>query len=234
MRLITRLISMPALLAMACKPLPPQTPTPKPPIPAAAEAPPQAPPSAIPDPATLPTLLDGLPGAGEATIALLHTSLGDLRCQLDTTRAPRAITSFIALATGHASWLDRDSGQLTQRPFYDDTIVHRVMPDLFIQLGDRSGTGLHGPGWQLPHEPGIPHDRAGLLILARSGDHSSGSQLLLTAAALPALASDHTALGFCAPVSLIHQMTRLPADASNRPLYPPLIHTITISRGSPL
>jgi cyclophilin family peptidyl-prolyl cis-trans isomerase len=243
MRTSTRLI-MPALLALACQP--PAAVRPARQAQAAAtgattgaaalpaQPSPAAPSAQAPNPASLPDLLSPIPADGPV-VATLHTSLGEVRCALAVEAAPRAAASFIALATGRRAWLDHASGALAaERPFYDQTVFHRALPDLFIQAGDRSGTGRHGPGWDLPVERGLPHDRAGLLILARAGARSSGSQFLLAATALPALTGEHTAFGVCSPVSLIQQMTRLPTDAQDRPLSPPILRAVTLSAGSAL
>jgi peptidyl-prolyl cis-trans isomerase A (cyclophilin A) len=236
MRLLTPLTS--ALGALAChhapaQPAPRDTPATH--LHAAASAAPATHPPTLsaPTPAQLHDHLASLPGQGPP-VATIITSLGTLHCVLTPELAPLATASFVLLATGHTPWLDQETGAIAQRPFYDHTLIDRALPDLFVQAGARPGTRHHEPGWSLPREQGLAHDRAGLLLLARRHNGQQSAQLILTATALPALAHSHTAFGACQPTALIQQMTRLPTDASDRPLSPPTIHTITITRSSPL
>lgn len=86
------------------------------------------------------------PGAlaqdADGIFADFDTSAGRFTVRLDYERAPRAVASFIGLATGEGSWLSPDgyawSGPHNPR-FYDDTLFYRVLTNLCIQAGAREG-----------------------------------------------------------------------------------------------
>jgi peptidyl-prolyl cis-trans isomerase-like 3 len=70
----------------------------------------------------------------------LHTSLGDIKIELECATAPRLCENFLALAA---------SGS------YGGTLFHRNVPGFLIQGGDPSGTGKGGlsiAGTKLPDE----------------------------------------------------------------------------------
>jgi len=56
--------------------------------------------------AALATPADGAANAPVHPIAVIHTTLGDLRCELFLDRAPKAAGNFIGLATGKKAWTD--------------------------------------------------------------------------------------------------------------------------------
>lgn len=101
--------------------------------------------------------------------AILHTERGDVTIDLFADRAPVAVNNFVFLA--RAGW-------------YDDITFHRVLPGLFAQTGDPSGTGLGGPGYTIADEAdnGLIFDREGLVAMAstRGVANSAGSQFFIT------------------------------------------------------
>jgi cyclophilin family peptidyl-prolyl cis-trans isomerase len=67
---------------------------------------------------------------------------------------------------------------LARSGYYDNVIVHRVLPGVMFQTGDPSSSGRGGPGWTLQAEfNDRPHQR-GTLSMARQADnpHSAGGQ----------------------------------------------------------
>ncbi len=67
---------------------------------------------------------------GKAYQAIIHTSKGDITCQLNPQEAPLSVTNFIQLAQGG---------------FYNGLTFHRVVPNFVIQGGiprGREGEGL--------------------------------------------------------------------------------------------
>ena len=122
---------------------------------------------------------------GKKYEALLHTSKGDITCELYPDKAPLTVTNFIQLAKGK---------------FYDGLTFHRVVPNFVIQGGDPKGTGAGGPGYTVPAEIGLPHLK-GALATARQGDEvnpsraSSGSQFYITWEATPFLDGGYTVFG---------------------------------------
>src|SRR5437016_10807148 len=85
----------------------------------------------------------------KAPAATIHTSAGDMRCDLFPDKAPKTVSNFIGLATGKKDWTNPATGKLEHnKPLYDGVIFHRVIPTFMIQGGDPLGTGSGGPGYQ--------------------------------------------------------------------------------------
>lgn len=67
-------------------------------------------------------------GQTEGIFADFTTSMGNFTVWLDASNAPRAVASFVGLATGTTGWLDEQSN-VWHRPFYDESIFYRVVKD---------------------------------------------------------------------------------------------------------
>ena len=112
-----------------------------------------------------------MPTAGE-TIAIMHTSMGDISIRLFPEAAPKAVENFIT----HA-----------QEGYYDGVIFHRVIEDFMIQGGDPEGTGRGGKSI---YEGGTFEDEfdAKLMNLryslakANAGPNTNGSQFFINQA----------------------------------------------------
>ena len=79
------------------------------------------------------------------TYATLETTKGPIRVRLFPDAAPKTVENFVGLATGGKSWRNPTSGAQEQRPLYEGTVFHRVIPNFMIQGGDPQGTGMGGP-----------------------------------------------------------------------------------------
>ncbi len=114
--------------------------------------------------------------------ATLKTEKGDIVIRLFADRAPMTVNSFLFLA--------RDG-------WYDDITFHRVIPDLFAQTGDPSGTGKGNPGYYVITEldPSLTFDRPGLVAMVNSGPDTSGSQFFITYAPTPQYNGQFTIFG---------------------------------------
>ena len=114
--------------------------------------------------------------------ATLKTEKGDIVIRLFADRAPMTVNSFLFLA--------RDG-------WYDDVTFHRVIPDLFAQTGDPSGTGKGNPGYYVITEldPSLMFDRPGLVAMVNSGPDTSGSQFFITYAPTPQYNGQFTIFG---------------------------------------
>ena len=122
--------------------------------------------------------------------AILHTTAGDLKCELFLDKAPMTVENFIGLAMGTKDWKNPFNGQEQHnKPLYDGVIFHRVVPDFMIQGGDPIGNGGGGPGYKLDDElrPDVLFDKPGRLAMANSGPNTAGSQFFITEAPKPAL-----------------------------------------------
>lgn len=114
----------------------------------------------------------------EATIT---TSKGDVVVELYPDKAPLAVNSFVFLAT---------------QGFYNDVDFHRVIPGFVAQVGDPSGLGMGGPGYQYANEiSDLKFDSEGVLGVANSGVDSNGSQFFITYAPQTALDGGYTVFG---------------------------------------
>src|SRR5712671_6943268 len=83
---------------------------------------------------------------------------------------------------------------LVNKGFYNGLTWHRVVPDFVVQGGDPDGTGMGGPGYNVPAEiDKNEHHLRGSLATARKGDdvnpnrESSGSQFYICLAPQPGL-----------------------------------------------
>ncbi len=105
----------------------------------------------------------GLEGTLEA---VLHTSCGDIRVELDADAAPETVNSFVFLA---------------ERGYFDGTAVHRVAPGAYVQAGDPTASGRGGPGYVIPDEfppAGFLYE-SGTLAMANAGPGTTGSQFFI-------------------------------------------------------
>lgn len=75
---------------------------------------------------TFASLLRAAPGQTNGIFADFSTSLGAFTVWLDHEHAPRAVASFVGLATGETGWLDVQSN-VWHRPFYDGSLFHRIV-----------------------------------------------------------------------------------------------------------
>src|SRR5262249_25931427 len=126
----------------------------------------------------------------KAPQAILHTTAGDMKCELFPDKAPKAVANFIGLATGKKDWINPLTGQTVHgKALYDGVIFHRVIPNFMIQSGDPIGTGYGNPGFKFADElnADLLFDRPGRLAMANSGPNTNGSQFFITEVAYPSL-----------------------------------------------
>ena len=115
--------------------------------------------------------------------AILHTTAGDMKCELFPDKAPKTVENFVGLATGQKDWKNPANGQTEHNhPLYDGVIFHRVIPNFMIQGGDPKGDGTGGPGYRFEDEltPDLLFDKPGRLAMANSGQNTNGSQFFIT------------------------------------------------------
>lgn len=105
--------------------------------------------------------------ANRQYLATLHTEKGDIVLQLFADKAPFTVNSFLFLV---------------RNGWYDNITFHRVIPDLFAQTGDPSGTGKGLPGYYVVTEidPSLTFNRPGMVAMVNSGPNTSGSQFFIT------------------------------------------------------
>ncbi len=143
-------------------------------------------------------------------------STREIVIELDEKNAPKTSANFKKLAA---------SG------FYDGIAFHRVIPNYIVQAGDpltKDATQKHlwgtgGPGYTIPAEIGLPHER-GSVAMARLGDASnpnkasSGSQFYIALARLAKLDREYTVFGkVISGLEYLDQIAASPTDSNNNP-----------------
>ena len=103
------------------------------------------------------------------TIAILHTSMGDITLRFFPDYAPKTVTNFINLA---------------KEGKYDNTIFHRIINDFMIQGGDyenangTGGTSSYGSAFEDEFCDKLLNLR-GAVSMANSGADTNGSQFFI-------------------------------------------------------
>ena len=115
-------------------------------------------------------------------IATLHTEKGDVVIQLFADKAPFTVNSFVFLA---------------QNGWYDNITFHRVIPDVYAQSGDPSGTGKGTPGYFVTTEilPELTFDSPGMVAMVNSGTKSSNGQFFINYESAPQFNGQYTIFG---------------------------------------
>lgn len=107
------------------------------------------------------------PAKGEK-IAIMKTTMGDIKIRFFAKEAPKAVENFIGLA---------------EKGYYNGIIFHRVIKDFMIQGGDPTGTGTGGESiWGADFEDEFNenlHNLRGTLSMANSGANTNGSQFFI-------------------------------------------------------
>lgn len=105
------------------------------------------------------------------TVAVMHTSMGDIKIKMFPERTPKTAENFIT----HA-----------KNGYYDGLKFHRVIKDFMIQGGDPLGTGIGGESiWGGKFEDEFDtelHNLRGALSMANAGPNTNGSQFFIVQA----------------------------------------------------
>jgi Peptidyl-prolyl cis-trans isomerase (rotamase) - cyclophilin family len=112
----------------------------------------------------------------------IKTNMGTIVAEMFEDKAPKTTENFISLVN---------------KGFYDGVVFHRIIDGFMIQGGDPTGTGMGGPGYQIPDEfgPGLTHDDEGYFSMANAGPNTGGSQFFITLAPTPWLDGHHAVFG---------------------------------------
>ncbi len=107
------------------------------------------------------------PSKGD-TVAVMHTSMGDISIRLFPDKTPKTCENFMT----HA-----------KNGYYNGLIFHRVIQDFMIQGGDPLGNGTGGESiWGEPFEdePNVElRNYCGALSMANAGPNTNGSQFFI-------------------------------------------------------
>lgn len=151
---------------------------------------------------------------------VLETGAGEVPCEIEPARTPRAAALFVGLATGRAPWLDPATGRIVKRPLYRDLPFARVVEGMLVQSGCPVGDATGHPGYRIEVEPSGRDaallEEPGALVLARYTSpplredpsppppgHLMGSQFAVTLVPMPHLAGQVTVLGRCRELSTV-------------------------------
>jgi len=85
-------------------------------------------------------------------VAVISTSMGDIRVLLFADETPKTVENFLGLAEGTKEWKDASTGETVKKPFYDGLTFHRVIKDFMIQGGCPKGDGTGDPGYKFNDE----------------------------------------------------------------------------------
>ena len=184
---------------------------------------------------TLDEALAGLPGDPKDPLwVVFKTPRGALECELHTSHAPKTVANFVGLARGLRPWYDKPADQWVKRPYYDNTIFHRVIPGFMVQAGDPTGTGLGNPGYIIEDEidPELIHDEPGVLSMANRGPNTGSAQFFITLNPTPHLDGKHTVFGRCTEeaMQLADDIALVPRDANDKPRDPEQLTAVEFIR----
>ena len=131
----------------------------------------------------------------------LDTSEGKILLNLDPTHAPGHCKNMIGL---------------TKIGFYDNLIFHRIIDGFMIQGGCPEGSGMGGPGYQIPAEFNATPHVAGTLSMARSqAPDSAGSQFFICLGTQSFLDNQYTAFGQTADEASMDVVAKIGSVATN-------------------
>lgn len=149
----------------------------------------------------------------------IHTSHGNLLCEIYCEEAPLASKNFLALAA---------------MDYYNNTIFHRNIKGFIIQGGDPSNTGkggesIYGKEFKDEFSSSLRHNKRGILSMANSGPDSNKSQFFITYGAHETLDDKFTIFGLVVEgFDTLDKMEREPVGKKNKPLKEITIKSITI------
>lgn len=190
------------------------------------------------------------PDPGEEIFADFSTSMGDFTVRLDDARAPRAVASFVGLATGEKAWMDPQGNVWSNRPFYDQSIFHRVVKSagagIAVQGGgvarittDTNGvvsTNFSNAGYRMPDavSNGLAHSN-GVISMANSGPNTDGSQFFITTTNVPGWDGGYTVFGHVTDgMETVRSIAAVSVQgAGSRPVEDVHLHQVVIRREGP-
>lgn len=150
-------------------------------------------------------------------IVTIETSLGTIEAELFEDAAPKTVGNFVELA---------------RNGYYDGVIFHRVIDGFMIQGGDPDGTGMGGPGYNIPDEfgEGLAHSDPGVFSMANAGPNTGGSQFFITLVATPWLDGKHAIFGKVSKgMEVVEVIGQVQTGVADRPLEDVVMQKVTVS-----
>jgi cyclophilin family peptidyl-prolyl cis-trans isomerase len=131
--------------------------------------------------------------------------------------------------------------ELIRKKFYNGLRFHRAFPGSFVQTGDPSSrhgqadrTGTGGPGYTIPAEIKLRHEKAAVAMARLPDDinparNSNGSQFYACLAPLPKLDGKYTVFGqVLEGLDILENISTLPTNSNDFPLPKVVIKSITL------
>jgi peptidyl-prolyl cis-trans isomerase B (cyclophilin B) len=161
--------------------------------------------------------------AGEEQTAVVETSCGTFKIELDTKQAPITTNSFAYLA---------------EEGVYDDLSFLRIVPGFVIQGGDPTETQSGDAGYKVEEKP--PSNLAytkGVVAMAKSSTEppgTSGSQFYVVTGADAGLPPEYALVGKVTEgLDVVETIGKLAKPNTEEPKQTVLIESITIEPGRP-
>ena len=134
---------------------------------------------------------------------ILHTTMGDIKIEL---------FEDMPITAGNFA-------KLIDKGFYDGTIFHRVIDKFMLQGGDQTGTGMGGPGYQIPDEfTKSNRNNRGTLSMANAGPNTGGSQFFINLVDNNHLDRNHPVFGkVVAGMEVVDSIGKAKTDRQDRP-----------------
>jgi len=167
----------------------------------------------------------------ENITATIKTNKGTMKVILFPKIAPNTVRNFVELAKG--TKVNPITGKLvSEKPFYDGVIFHRIISGFMIQGGDPNGTGTGGPGYKFADEPVTEKYTRGTMAMANAGPNTNGSQFFIMHADY-ALPPSYTIFGRIDSSDLesfktLDAIASAKTDGSDKPLEDITIQSVTI------
>jgi peptidyl-prolyl cis-trans isomerase A (cyclophilin A) len=169
-----------------------------------------------------------------AVHAEFATTEGSFKVRLFDQETPETVANFVGLAEGTKEWTHPGTQEkMTNTPFYDGIVFHRVIEGFMIQGGDPLGKGIGGPGYQFKDEfhPSLRHTKAGILSMANAGANTNGSQFFITLGPTPHLDNKHSVFGEVTEgMEVVRRIGSTPTGRQDRPVKDIVINSIKITR----
>lgn len=134
-----------------------------------------------------------LAALGDTVVCEIITNTGTLRCELYPLYAPASVYSFLTLA---------------EAGYYDNTSIHRVVPQFVIQSGCPRGDGWGGVDYIIRSEFALGTYREGSMGMASAGRDTESCQWFITHTATPHLNGRYSIFGQVVEGLEIVQATR--------------------------
>lgn len=147
--------------------------------------------------------------------AKIETNHGDIVFEFYSEDAPKHVDNFVKLA--------KDG-------FYDGLVFHRIIDGFMIQGGCPQGSGMGGPGWNVPAEFNKNKHVDGTVAAARSQDpNSAGSQYYICLGTQSFLDGQYTVFGQTVEgLDIVHAIGKVKTGAQDRPVEDVVMTKVTI------